>query len=70
MSNFICEHCGTSVIDSAHGYKSGCEHYTPDLAYDKRYDAWFVINTGEWVEGKCSDPSCDHCKDRPATANV
>lgn len=27
MSNFICEHCGTSIIDSPKGYITGCEHY-------------------------------------------
>lgn len=27
MSSFICEHCGTAIIDSDTGYVTGCEHY-------------------------------------------
>jgi len=70
VSNFICEQCGTPIIDTPNGYKTGCAHYAPDLAYDERYDAWYVIKTGRWTESRCSDPDCDHCKDRPATANA
>lgn len=70
MSNFICEQCGTPIIDTPNGYKTGCAHYPPDLAYNERYDAWYVIKTGHWTESKCPDPNCDYCKDRPVTANV
>lgn len=27
MSSFICEHCGTGVIDTSSGYINGCPHY-------------------------------------------
>lgn len=27
MSSFICEKCGTEILDSPHGYLTGCEHY-------------------------------------------
>ena len=27
MSNFSCEHCGTDICDSPHGYVTGCAHY-------------------------------------------
>lgn len=30
MSNFICDKCGKSCIDSPKGYVSGCEHYPAD----------------------------------------
>ena len=39
MSNFICEYCGTACIDTPNGYKTGCEHYPPDWAYDVFYHA-------------------------------
>ena len=41
----------------------------PILAYSTRYDAFYEIRTGKWTEGKCGDPDCDYCKDRPETAN-
>ncbi len=70
MSNFICEHCATPIIDTPNGYKTGCEHYAPDLAYSELYDAWYIIKNGQWVKGKCSAQKCDHCTNRPVTANV
>lgn len=27
MSNFYCEHCGTAIIDSPHGYLTECPHW-------------------------------------------
>lgn len=27
MSSFLCEHCGTAIIDSPRGYVTSCEHY-------------------------------------------
>jgi hypothetical protein len=27
MSNFYCEHCGKTIIDSPHGYLTECPHY-------------------------------------------
>ena len=32
MSNFKCEICGSSVIDSPNGYTTGCEHYPIDTS--------------------------------------
>jgi hypothetical protein len=29
MSNFICEKCGVTQVDSPTGYVSGCCHYPP-----------------------------------------
>jgi hypothetical protein len=30
MSNFICERCGVTQVDSDRGYVAGCAHYPPD----------------------------------------
>ena len=27
MSSFICEKCGKPILDTPHGYITGCEHY-------------------------------------------
>jgi len=34
-------------------------------AYSGKYDAFFKIETGEWVESTCDDPQCDTCEGRP-----
>lgn len=34
-------------------------------AYNEKYDAYYYVSTGEWVEPKCSDPDCEFCKNRP-----
>ena len=38
MSSFKCEHCGTVIADSDHGYITECPHYPFDkvrkLAWD------------------------------------
>lgn len=67
MSSFTCEHCGKQIIDTPDGYITGCNHYAPELAYSKQYDAYYVIKTGRWTEKKCSDNDCEFCKDRPET---
>lgn len=40
MSHFNCEHCGTTCIDSAHGYVTGCEHHPPDIVEDGFGSHW------------------------------
>ncbi|MCK5611427.1 hypothetical protein KAR91_56680 [Candidatus Pacearchaeota archaeon] len=30
MSSFICEHCGTEIIDTNSGYITSCPHYDKD----------------------------------------
>ncbi len=27
MSTFICDKCGTAILDSENGYVTGCEHW-------------------------------------------
>jgi hypothetical protein len=34
--------------------------------YSDRYDAYFCATEDRWLEGACSDESCDYCRDRPA----
>lgn len=49
MSSFICDKCGAEIIDTRHGYISGCEHY-PDViptACGYCYSMTKIIN------GKC-----------------
>lgn len=29
------------------------------------YDAFYDPATGEWLEGRCGDPACEYCEDRP-----
>lgn len=38
MSNFICEECGTEILDSPIGYTTGCEHHPLDhmLNYERQ----------------------------------
>lgn len=33
--------------------------------YEQRYDAFYVVDTGEWVEPECSDECCEFCVPRP-----
>jgi hypothetical protein len=37
----------------------------PRVYYD-RYDAYFCAECNLWLEGACTDHSCDYCRDRPA----
>lgn len=34
--------------------------------YSQRYDAYFCANEDRWLEGACSDRSCEYCRERPA----
>ena len=39
--------------------------YRGAVERDPAYDAHYFVRTGEWVEPRCEDPTCAHCKDRP-----
>lgn len=39
-----------------------CTH--PRL-YCARFDAYYCKVCDEWLEGRCRDPACEFCKDRP-----
>ena len=33
--------------------------------YSEEYDAYYIVETGEWLESKCDDPTCEFCPNRP-----
>jgi len=35
------------------------------VRYSERYDALYDDEDMLWIDGKCSDPECDYCADRP-----
>jgi len=37
----------------------------PRRAYCERFDMYYDIWTGEYLESKCSDPDCEFCSKRP-----
>lgn len=41
------------------------EEIQPDIAYSAEYDAYYYIDTGEWVEPRCGDVACHFCNVRP-----
>ena len=51
MSNFICEKCGVSILDSDMGYITGCEHYPVEVSKSTKkrvavLKAWSEKNKG------------------------
>jgi hypothetical protein len=36
--------------------------------YHPKYDTYFYPTTGEWIEPRCSDPTCEFCSKRPRNA--
>lgn len=40
------------------------------IRYSRRHDAYYRIDTGEWTEPGCNDPSCEYCRDRPERIDV
>jgi hypothetical protein len=36
--------------------------------YSAKYDAYYNVQTGEWIEEKCNYAECKYCKNRPDTA--
>jgi hypothetical protein len=43
-------------------------HRSKTVGYSAKYDAQFSLLTGRWLEGKCKDPKCQFCPNRPKTA--
>ena len=50
------------------GQTGGTEMIVP--GYNEQYDAFYNPETREWKEGKCSDPECEYCRNRPDKAPV
>ncbi|AYO31667.1 hypothetical protein D2962_14630 [Biomaibacter acetigenes] len=42
-----------------------CKRCNKFLIHYDRYDAFFCAFCNIWTEGKCSDPSCQFCRNRP-----
>ena len=40
----------------------------PDTRYNKVYDAYYNVNTREWLEEPCGDDDCEFCARRPDLA--
>ena len=38
---------------------------TEERKYSEEHDAWYDPIRNEWVESKCSDPTCEYCANRP-----
>lgn len=34
-------------------------------SYSEEYDAFYNPETNEWIDSKCSDPTCEYCTKRP-----
>ena len=60
MSSFICEHCGTHIIDTPDGYITGCEHYRLPEKKDMTETTFFKIPTIEISIKECH--TCDYFK--------
>jgi hypothetical protein len=35
--------------------------------YHEKHDAYFCPQCNRWLEGRCSDPTCGYCPERPVT---
>ena len=40
------------------------------IKYSEQWDANYNGITGEWLESKCDDPTCEYCASRPDKAMV
>lgn len=61
MSNFYCEKCGIAIIDSPHGYVTGCEHYPPDVEPTHDLGSTPDIKNRVSKSSENSDLLCDQC---------
>lgn len=51
MSNFVCDICGASILDSPDGYVTGCEHWPLDLDFFtcKKYKTQIRMTKGACI---------------------
>lgn len=55
--------CKPDIFEAT--YERVEEEIQPDIAYSAEYDAYYYIDTGEWVEPRCGDVACHFCNVRP-----
>ena len=55
--------CKPDIFEAT--YERVEEETKPDIAYSAEYDAYYYIDTGEWVEPRCGDMACNFCNGRP-----
>ena len=36
-----------------------------NIAYSEEYDAYYYVDTGEWIDPRCGDMDCPFCNGRP-----
>ena len=36
-----------------------------EVAYSEEYDAYYYVDTGEWIDPMCGDMDCPFCNGRP-----
>jgi len=41
------------------------ENHVVKRNYSEKYDAYYNIETNEWLEESCNHPDCEFCKERP-----
>jgi ribosomal protein L37AE/L43A len=44
-----------------------CPNCGARRVYHEKHDAYFCPHCNRWLEGPCSDPSCEYCLERPDT---
>ena len=47
------------------GLGPGKAQQSPNADRDPKYDAYYWIDTGEWIEPPCRNPDCEFCAGRP-----
>jgi hypothetical protein len=43
-----------------------CKH---EVHYSEKHDAKYCVRCLSWLEGRCSDPDCEYCSERPEKAS-
>lgn len=53
------------IIAKYHDYHDVEVNEHRRTGYSEKHDAYYYEDTGDWVEPKCSDLTCEFCNDRP-----
>ena len=56
----------TKTTDEGYtSHHSHCAICHEQIIYSEQYDAYYCYGCNVWLEGKCSDPECYFCPNRP-----